>query len=136
MIVSKAFWKIVLKNIGSIITPTVVLLMFGTISVTSTSSTLTYEARKPDVVIINQDEEVGLTKNFIEYIDKCLEKFEDDPDVIGVTGYSYPINWNISFNATCMKQDFNASMWGVGFWKKKRIICEQDIKSGKLLKNI
>lgn len=81
MIVSKAFWKIVLKNIGSIVAPTVTLLMFGTISVTSSSSTIEYEARRPAVVIFNHDEEVGLTKNFIEYIDKNAElktDYEDD----------------------------------------------------------
>ena len=81
MIVSKAFWKIVLKNIGSIISPTIVLLMFGTISATSTSSTMTYEARKPAIVIFNHDEEVGMTKSFISYIDKNAEiktDYEDD----------------------------------------------------------
>ena len=80
MIVSKAFWKIVLKNIGSIITPTIVLLMFGTISATSNSSTMTYEARKPAIVIFNHDEEVGMTKSFIDYIDKNAEIKTDYKD--------------------------------------------------------
>ena len=81
MIVSKAFWKIVLKNIGSIITPTIVLLMFGTISASSTTTTVQYEARKPSIVIFNHDEEVGLTKHFVEYLDKNAEiktNYEDN----------------------------------------------------------
>ena len=81
MIVSKAFWKIVLKNIGSIILPTVILLMFGTISVTSVDSTAQYEARKPALVIFNHDENVGLTKNFIEYLEEnatIKTGYEDD----------------------------------------------------------
>lgn len=73
MIVSKAFWKIVLKNISSIITPTIILLLFGAISVSSTSSTSQFEAAEPSIVIFNHDENIGLTKNFIEYIDKYAE---------------------------------------------------------------
>ncbi|MCQ2570760.1 MAG: ABC transporter permease [Candidatus Saccharibacteria bacterium] len=81
MIVSKAFWKIVLKNISSIITPTIILLLFGAISVSSTSSTSQFEAAEPSIVIFNHDENIGLTKNFIEYIDKHAEiktDYEDD----------------------------------------------------------
>ena len=39
MTVSKAFWKIVLKNIGTIITYTMILVSFGTINVSSGSMT-------------------------------------------------------------------------------------------------
>ena len=80
MIVSKAFWKIVLKNIGAIITPTIILLMFGTISASSTMTTAQYEARKPAIVIFNHDENVGLTKHFVEYLEKNAEVETDYED--------------------------------------------------------
>ena len=81
MTVSKAFWKIVLKNIGSIIVPTIVLLMFGTISASSTPTTIQYEAKKPTIVVFNRDGEVGLTKHFMNYLrenTKIRDDFEDD----------------------------------------------------------
>ena len=35
MTVSKAFWRIVLKNIGTIVTYTVILVVFGSINMNS-----------------------------------------------------------------------------------------------------
>lgn len=81
MTVSKAFWKIALKNIGTIITYTVILIMFGTMNINSGSTTTTYEAEKPSVVIFNHDEKVGVTKSFIEYLEKNTEikdGYQDD----------------------------------------------------------
>ncbi len=68
---------------------------------------------------IYAEDDLEFSPNFIEYIDKCLDFYEDDPDVVGVTGYSYPIDWSVSEGATCFKQKFNASTWGTGYWKKK-----------------
>ncbi len=81
MTVSKAFWKIALKNIGTIITYTVILIMFGTMNISSGSTTTSYEAKKPSIVIFNHDEKVGVTKNFIEYLEKnakIKDGYEDD----------------------------------------------------------
>lgn len=68
---------------------------------------------------IRTDDDIEFSPNFIEYMDKCLEAYEDDPDIVNVTGYSYPIEWKTSEGATCVKQNINVSMWGCGFWKKK-----------------
>ena len=70
---------------------------------------------------IYAEDDLEFSPNFIEYIDKCLDYFEDDPDVIGVTGYSYPLKWSVSSGATCFKQNNNASTWGTGYWLKKQI---------------
>lgn len=81
MTVSKAFWKIALKNIGTIITYTVILIMFGTMNMNSGSTTTSYEAKKPSIVIFNHDEKVGVTKNFVEYLEKnakIKDGYEDD----------------------------------------------------------
>ena len=77
MTVSKAFWKIVLKNIGTIITYTSILVSFGTINVSSGSMTTQFEAVKPKIAVFNHDEETGMTKNLLEYLDKNAEVQQD-----------------------------------------------------------
>ncbi|MBR5419447.1 ABC transporter permease [Candidatus Saccharibacteria bacterium] len=73
MTVSKAFWKIALKNIGTIIMYTVILVMFGTMNMSASNSSISYEAKKPAIVIFNNDENVGMTKNFTDYLAKNAE---------------------------------------------------------------
>ena len=85
---------------------------------------------------ISSDDDCEFSPNFIEYMDKCLEQYEHDLDVVAVTGYSYPVKWNVSDDATCMKQNFNCSMWGTGFWKSKMNAYSDFIMSGQMLKDV
>lgn len=80
MTVSKAFWKIVGKNIGTIITYSIILIMLGSMNISSNSSTLTYEAVQPKIVIFNHDEERGVTKEFIEYLNENADIQTDYSD--------------------------------------------------------
>ncbi len=82
------------------------------------------------------EDDLEVSPNFIEYMDKCLDAFEDDPEIVCVTGYSYPVNWKVSVGATCMRQDFNASTWGRGTWKKKGDGYIPYIYSGRMLKDL
>lgn len=82
---------------------------------------------------IRCDDDCEFSPNFLEFMDKCLDAFEDDEDVVAVTGYSCPINWSVSEGATCMKQQFNAASWGLGRWVKKHETVAQYIRSKKLL---
>lgn len=68
---------------------------------------------------IRTDDDAEFSPNFIEYMDKCLMKYQDDPNVIAVTGYSYPIEWHTSEGATILKENFSCPMWGTGFWRDK-----------------
>lgn len=70
---------------------------------------------------IRTDDDAEFSPNFLEYMNKCLDEYEDDPNVIAVTGYSYPIEWNVSGNATIFKENFICPMWGTGFWRDKYI---------------
>ena len=81
MTVSRAFWKIALKNIGTIIMYTVILVMFGTMNMSASNTSVEYEALKPPIVVFNHDENVGMTKSFMEYLEKNAEiksGYEDD----------------------------------------------------------
>lgn len=81
---------------------------------------------------IRTDDDLEFSPNFIEYMDKCLMEYESDPDVIAVSGYSYPINWNVSKGANVLKENFICPMWGTGFWKDKYYKIQKDIKDGCL----
>lgn len=79
---------------------------------------------------IRTDDDCEFSPNFLEYMDKCLFKFKDDESVYGITGYSYPIDWNISTDYTGFKNSLIFPMWGTGFWKDKYLKMENDIKNG------
>ena len=68
---------------------------------------------------IRTDDDCEFSPNFIEYMDKALDKYEDDQSVVAVTGYSYPLNWHVSDKANIFKSKLLFSMWGTGFWKSK-----------------
>ncbi len=80
MTVSRAFWKIALKNIGTIITYTAILVTFGTMNMSANNTSLQYEARKPAIVVFNEDENVGITKSFVGYLEKNTEIKPDYKD--------------------------------------------------------
>lgn len=85
---------------------------------------------------ISTEDDNEFAPNFIEYMDKCLDAYENDPSVIGVTGYSYPISWDVSDGATCLRQNINASMWGTGSWNTKWNPMVAYIKRGETIANI
>lgn len=68
---------------------------------------------------IRTDDDCEFAPNFIEYMDKCLDKYEKDPDIVGVTGYSYPVKWKVSTECSAFKNALLFPMWGTGFWKDK-----------------
>lgn len=82
---------------------------------------------------IRVDDDAEFSPNFLEYINKCLDKYEHDEDVIAVTGYSYPIKWKASDGSNVLKVNFNCSMWGTGFWKDKYLPIIKYIESSGLL---
>ena len=58
MTVSRAFWKIVLKNIGTIITYSVMLIIFGSLTMGSPTTTQSVVVW-PAIVLFTNDVEVG-----------------------------------------------------------------------------
>ncbi len=68
MTVFKTFLKILNKNKFVVILYTVLLLVFGATNMSANQSSTTFTASKPNILIVNNDEEAGITKNFIKYI--------------------------------------------------------------------
>ena len=68
MTVFNTFWKVINKYKGTIILFTVMLVAFGGINTTSSNKSLDFTNNKPDILIINNDQNKGLTKNLISYL--------------------------------------------------------------------
>lgn len=68
MTIFKAFIKIVSKNKFIIILYTMILIFFGGFTMKTNDQQINFVASKPDIMIVNNDEEVGITKDLIQYL--------------------------------------------------------------------
>lgn len=68
MIVFKTFLKVLNKCKAPIIMYTIFLIFFGGFNMQTSDNQISFTESRPDIVLVNQDEEEGITKNFIEYI--------------------------------------------------------------------
>lgn len=73
--------------------------------------------KKYDRVIISEDDNI-FSPSFLVYMNKGLEKFENDDSVISINGYRhfYPIQFE---NNTFFRQNVDFSAWGFGIWKNR-----------------
>ena len=69
MIVFKTFLKVLNKCKAPIIMYTVFLVFFGGFNLTTSDNSTTFTASKPDIFIINNDVEEGITKHLINYLE-------------------------------------------------------------------
>lgn len=71
-----------------------------------------------DRYILSEDDNV-FSPNFLEYIDKGLEEYEDDDSVYAIVGYCHPYPFKRGDNNFFRHQtDFSA--WGYGIWVSKK----------------
>lgn len=68
MIVFKAFLKVLNKSKAPILLYTVILIFFAGFNSKTNQEQTTFSASKPDILIISEDENKGITKNLIEYL--------------------------------------------------------------------
>lgn len=76
---------------------------------------------KYDAYIFSEDDN-EFSPNFLDYMNKCLNRYKDDPSIYAVCGYNFPVdfgdyNKNVYFNHLY-------SAWGVGRWRYKEIPFE------------
>lgn len=76
MIVFKTFWKVVKKYKGTIIGFTIMLVIFGTINMSSNDVTSTFKESKPDIIIVNNDN-TTLSDDLVSY-------FKENANIINV----------------------------------------------------
>lgn len=70
MTVFKTFLKVLNKYKGMLILYTVILIFFAGFNIETNDTGTDFVSSKPDVLIVNQDEEVGITKSLIHYIEE------------------------------------------------------------------
>lgn len=70
MTVFKTFFRIVNKLKPTIILYTALLIVFGAVNMKTSDNNINFVNSKPDILIINQDVNKGLTKNLIDYMKK------------------------------------------------------------------
>ena len=71
------------------------------------------------------EDDLEFAPTFLQYMSTALQRYENDPDVACVVGYSYPLQWKTHPECTVVKQNFNGSAWGRGLWlSKRKIICK------------
>ena len=80
MTVFKTYLKILNKNKLVVILYTVILLIFGSIHLDSSSSSMDFSATKPDILIVNNDDGL-LSKDLVKYLESnCISKKIDSND--------------------------------------------------------
>lgn len=70
MTVFKTFFRIINKLKPTIILYTALLIIFGAVNMKTSDNNINFVNSKPDILIINQDVNKGLTKNLIDYMKK------------------------------------------------------------------
>lgn len=88
--------------------------------------------RYDNVICVFDDLE--FSPNFIEYMDRMLYKYKNVNSVVAVTGYSYPVSWQTSKDTNVVKENYVASIWGIGYWKNKYMNMHAFMKQGSLIK--
>ena len=126
MTVFKTYLKILRKNIIMIVVFSMLLVLFGGLNMSSQDTSLSFNAVKPNILIVNEDEEIGITKGFVKYIKdnsntpniKDNEEARDDALFYADTDYIIyiPKGFNEDFMRGNIKQlevkkgnNFNAS---------------------------
>ena len=70
MVVFKTFLKVLNKCKIPIIIYTAILVIFAGFNMSNNDSMSDFSATKPDILIVNNDKEEGVTKNLVEYLNK------------------------------------------------------------------
>lgn len=69
---------------------------------------------------IAAEDDNEFSKNFLEYIDKGLEKFQNDEKIIGVCGHAFRVDWGMPQNSL-IRMRYAHDAWGIGRWIEKDI---------------
>ncbi len=81
---------------------------------------------------IMAEDDIEFSPVFLEYMNKCLDLFENDPEVFAINGYTYPVPYKVSEGSNTVKQFATVSEWGIGYWKKKYLEARDRIQNGYL----
>ena len=109
MTVFKTFLKVLNKAKAPIIMYTVFLIFFAGFNMQTSDNSTNFVATKPDILIINEDKEEGITKNLVDYISKNsnIIEIEESQDAIDDALFYRDVNY-IIYIPNNYRQDFLA----------------------------
>ena len=97
MTVFKAFLKIVNKYKFTIILYTGILIVFAGVNMQTSDTSTSFVDSKPDVLIINKDENIGITENLVNYISQTCNiiDIEENEEAINDALFYRQVNYII-----------------------------------------
>lgn len=94
-------------------------------AVANMNALIDYVCQSYDSFIFTEDDN-EFSPNFLEFINKGLEKYHDNPRVFSISGYNYPIDMGEYDKNIYGSIHFSA--WGCGFWKHKLLtVTKKDL---------
>lgn len=107
MTVFKTFLKVLNKAKAPIIMYTVFLIFFAGFNMQTSDNSTNFVASKPDILIINEDVEEGITKNLVDYIsnNSNIVEIEDNKEAIDDALFYRDVNY-IIYIPKNYRQDF------------------------------
>lgn len=152
MTVFKTFLKILNKNKFIVILYTGILLIFGVSNFQNSEKNISFTPSKPDIIIVNYDDNKGLTKNLIDYLDKNanITLLSEDTSKIDDAlfyreanfviyipkGYSNNTSLNIKIKSTGDYMASFASMLLTRYLKLSSIYLTQNLPEEQILNKI
>ena len=85
-----------------------------------------YVSKKYDAWIETEDDNI-FSPCFLDYMDKCLEKYKDDEEILNICAFFLPSNYKLKEDTTVLRLNGALCAWGMGRWKKTE---------SELLKNV
>lgn len=76
-----------------------------------------YASKKYDCYIASEDDN-EFSPNFLDFINKGLRQYRDNPDIYAICGYNYPVDMSGYNHEYYFSHEFAA--WGYGCWFKKQ----------------
>ncbi len=97
MTVFKTFSQVLNKYKATVLMYTVMLVLFGGLNFKTSDNNVNFTASKPDVLIINEDENIGITKDFIDYLSEYtnIKDIENNEDSINDALFYRDVNYII-----------------------------------------
>lgn len=95
MIVFKTYLRVVKKSLIPIIIYTAILLLFSNLNIKNNDNITTFQAEKPDILIINNDSNEKITKSLINYLtsNSNILDIENDQDKIADALFYRDVNY-------------------------------------------
>lgn len=112
MTVFKAYLKVLLSSKFTIIIYVVMLIIFASLNIQNDSMDTNFTSSRPDVLIINNDENTGITKSLIDYIslNSNIIEIENDEEKINDALFYRDVNFIIYIPSKFRQNFLNGNM--------------------------